>query len=92
MILPPGSGVGVNFVRQFDDFVIHRGIALGIFRGLFLRRARRHGAVRFGKAFASGHRKPGDAAHQLGFARLSASPRKNIYQHLVWKSRKKVRK
>ena len=62
----------MNLVRQFSDFAIHRGVALGVFRGLFLRRARHRSAVRLGKAFAPGHRKPGDAAHQLGFAGIRA--------------------
>ena len=59
-------------VRQFDDSAVHRRIALGVFRGHFPRRARRRGAMRFGKAFALGHRKPGDAAHQPGFAGIRA--------------------
>lgn len=72
VILLPGSGVGVNLVRQFGGFAIHRGVALGVFRGLFLRRARCRSAVRFRKAFVPGHKKPGDAAHQLGFAGIRA--------------------
>jgi hypothetical protein len=58
----------MNPIRQFGAFVIHRDIVLGVFRGLFPRRARRRGVMRFGKAIAPGHRKPGDSTHQLGFA------------------------
>ena len=58
----------MNPVLQFGDFVIHRGLALGVFRGHFPRRTRRRGVMRFGKAIAPGHSKPGDATHQLGFA------------------------
>jgi|HubBroStandDraft_5_1064220.scaffolds.fasta_scaffold2315560_1 hypothetical protein len=47
MILPSGSSVGVDIVRQFGDFPIRGGVTLG-------------------------HTKPGDDAHQRGFAGIRA--------------------